>query len=162
MLQHTFRKGKNTMTTISGTWRINANGSQGLLTLASNDNASFQGSVTFDDIGGRTDRVVGDWNDVAGQITFIRFLSDTGATQTYMGVLGDNHPENLILAGSFTESDTSTISGWVAAPLQPAVTYLLSLDAFHCNQTRDTLTIDFPQIRGQDTDYAGLGIQFLS
>jgi hypothetical protein len=146
------------MTTISGTWRINANGSLGLLTLASNDNASFQGSVTFDDIGGRTDRVTGTWNDVAGQITFTRFLSDTGATQTYSGVLGDNHPENLILAGSFTESDTPTISGWVAAPLQPAVTYVLSLDEFHIKQTRDFFSI--PQ--ATDTDYAALNVQVLS
>lgn len=146
------------MTTISGTWRINANGSQGLLTLASTDNVSFQGSVNFDDIGGRTDQVTGNWNEVAGQITFTRLLGDTGAIQTYTGILGDNHLENLILAGSFTESDTPTISGWVAAPLQPAVTYDLSLDEFHIKQTRDFFSI--PQ--ATDTDYAALNVQVLS
>lgn len=68
------------MTDINGTWKINGNGSQGLLTLTSNDNVSFNGSVTFDDIGGRTDAVTGSWNEAAGQITFTRSLPG-GATQ---------------------------------------------------------------------------------
>ncbi len=85
-------------------WRINANGSLGTLTLQSNDNVSLQGSVTFDDTGGRVDQIEGGWDDAEGKITFTRFLPG-GAQQMYTGFLGNNHPEQLLLAGSFTESD---------------------------------------------------------
>ncbi len=87
-------------------WRINANGSLGILTLQlAQDKVSLIGSITFDDIGGRTDNIEAGWDDAAGKITFTRFLSDTGAQQVYTGFLGNNHPEQLLLAGSFTESD---------------------------------------------------------
>jgi len=86
-------------------WRINANGSLGTLTLQSNDNVSLRGSITFEDSGGQADQIEGGWDDAEGKITFTRFLGDTGATQTYTGFLGNNHPEQLLLAGSFTESD---------------------------------------------------------
>lgn len=145
------------MTDINGTWKINGNGSQGLLTLTSNDNVSFNGSVTFDDIGGRTDAVTGSWNEAAGQITFTRSLPG-GATQTFTGFLGNNNPDALILAGSFTESDVPanaprTNFGWNMAPLQPAATYLLSLDKFHITHTRSL---------HEDTDFAALTLQVLT
>lgn len=85
-------------------WRINANGSLGTLTLQSNDNVSLQGSITFDDMGGRVDQIEGGWDDREGKITFTRFLP-SGAQQVYTGFLGNNHLEQLLLAGSFTESD---------------------------------------------------------
>ncbi len=85
-------------------WRINANGSLGTLTLQSNDNVSLQGSITFDDTGGRVDQIEGGWDDREGKNTFTRFLPG-GAQQVYTGFLGSNHPEQLLLAGSFTESD---------------------------------------------------------
>lgn len=140
------------MTTISGTWRVNANGSQGLLTLTSNDNVSFSGSMALDDTGDRMDAVQGVWNDAERMISFTRSLPD-GTVQTYTGFLGDNHPENLILAGSL-----SGVAGWVAAPLQPAVTYILSLDKFHVYQTRDFFS--FPQ--ATDTDYVAFAAQMLT
>lgn len=114
----------NTTSHIS-TWEINANGSQGVLTLTSNDNLSLTGSITFPDAGGRTDTIQGGWNDAAGQISFTRFLPGS-ATQTFTGFLGDNHPSVLILAGSFTESDVPanaprTNFGWAAfSPFPPS------------------------------------------
>ncbi len=95
-------------------WRINANGSLGTLTLQSNDNVSLQGSITFDDTGGRVDQIEGGWDDVASKITLTRFLPG-GVTQTFIGFLGNNHPDQLILAGSITDSVNPGISsGWAA------------------------------------------------
>src|SRR5260370_32050740 len=146
------------MVTISATWRINGNGSQGLLTLASNDNVSLNGSIKFDDTGERTDAVEGVWDDAASKITLTRFLPG-GVTQTFTGFLGDNHAENLILAGSITDSVNPGISsGWVAAPLQPPATYVLSLGAFHGKQARYFFSI--PQATA--TAYAALNVQVLS
>lgn len=86
------------------TWRINANGSLGTLTLQSTDNLRLNGSVRFDG-DGREDQISGGWNDNAGQITFTRMLGNSTTTQTFIGFLGNNHPEQLLLAGTFTESD---------------------------------------------------------
>jgi hypothetical protein len=106
------------MTTISGLWRINGNGSQGTLVLSSDDNVHLSGTVAFDDTGGRGDAVSGTWDDAAGRIAFTRRLPG-GAVQNYVGFLGDNHPPRLILAGNFTESDIPPGSprsqfGWAA------------------------------------------------
>jgi hypothetical protein len=105
------------MTTINGLWRINANGSQGMLVLSSNDNTHLGGTVTFD-TDHRVDAVDGTWDDAAGRIAFTRHLPG-GAVQNYVGFLGNNHPARLILAGSFTESDIPPSSprsqfGWAA------------------------------------------------
>lgn len=153
------------MTAINGTWRIDANGSQGLLTFESPDNKSLQGQVIFDDTGGREDRIEGSWNDDAGQITFVRHLPGDSVTQNFTGAVGTNFPENLILAGSFTESDISSSTprsrfGWVAAPLRQAATYSIQLDKFHVNQTRDTVSL--PEFKGRDVIYAAFSVQILS
>lgn len=86
-------------------WRINANGSLGTLTLQSTDNVSLRGSITFEDAAGRVDQIEGGWDDVEGKITFTRLLGGSTIVQVYTGFLGNNHPEQLLLAGSFTESD---------------------------------------------------------
>jgi hypothetical protein len=85
-------------------WRVNANGSVGTLTLQSDDNARLQGSITFDD-GPGNDSIEGGWDDATGRIEFTRLLAGNVTTQTFVGFLGDNHPEQLLLAGTFTESD---------------------------------------------------------
>lgn len=137
------------MTTISGQWRINGNGSQGLLDLASPDNTNLTGTVTFDDTGGRTDPVNGHWDEAAGAIRLVRTLGN-GATQTYTGRLGNNDPTHLILAGGFAQSDHAGPRqqfGWAAAPVRPASTYALSLDSFTIRQTRSF---------HEDTDFVSL------
>jgi len=103
------------MTAITGRWQINANGSLGTLNFDSPDNIALHGSVTFPDTGGRTDTVTGIWSDPAGQLSMTRLLPG-GGVQNYLGFLGNNHPENLIVAGSFTQSDVvgvpRTHFGW--------------------------------------------------
>jgi hypothetical protein len=89
---------------IAGTWRINANGSLGTLILTSPDNRVLQGTITFPDTGNRTDKVKGIWDNTAGVINFNRFLPNN-VTQNYTGFLGDNHPENILLAGLFAQSN---------------------------------------------------------
>jgi len=82
-------------------------------------------TVSFTDVT-RQDAFEGTWNDSAGQITLIRHLPNN-ITQTYIGFLGDNHPEiALILAGSFTESDVPanaarTQFGWFAQYTGPII-----------------------------------------
>jgi hypothetical protein len=116
------------MTLIAGTagravWPINANGSQGALTVISSDNMTLSGSVTFDDAP-RDDPVDGTWDDAAGHIRFTRHLPG-GNSQAYSGFLGNNHPDRVMLAGSFTETDIPGTAarhefGWVAfAPGPP-------------------------------------------
>jgi hypothetical protein len=108
------------MTSISGTWQIDANGSRGTLTIGTVDNqGSFSGSMTFIDTP-RNDSIQGIWNDPAGQITFVRYLSGGTVTQNHTGYLGNNHADQfIILAGSFTQSDIPanaqrTNFGWFA------------------------------------------------
>ena len=110
----------STVTSISGTWQIDANGSQGTLTIGTVDNqGSFSGSLTFADTP-RNDSIQGTWNDPAGQITFVRYLTGGTVTQNYMGYLGNNHADQfIIVAGSFTQSDIPskarrTNFGWFA------------------------------------------------
>ena len=101
---------------IAGTWRINANGSLGTLTLTSPDNNALQGTITFPDTGNRVDQVKGTWNNAAGLITFTRSLPNN-ASQRYIGFLGDNHPENILLAGVFTQTGVNGARshfGWCA------------------------------------------------
>jgi hypothetical protein len=86
-------------------WRINANGSLGTLLLQkAPTTGALIGLIAFDDIGGREDHIEAGWDDAEGKITFTRFLPG-GAQQVFTGLLGNNHPEQLLLAGSFTESD---------------------------------------------------------
>jgi len=148
------------MTNISGNWRINANGSQGFLILESQDNVSFTGSIRLDETAERGDAIQGTWNDAGRTINFNRPLPD-GSTQFYTGFLGDNHAENLILAGTITDTvNPGTFAGWVASPLQESATYVLSIDNLHCNQTRDTISL--PEFTGRDTDYGALVTQVLT
>jgi hypothetical protein len=116
------------MTLIAGiagqaVWPINANGSQGRLTLISGDNVTLSGSVTFEDTP-RDDPIDGTWDDAAGHIRFTRHLPG-GNSQAYGGFLGNNHPDRVMLAGSFTEADIPAGAarhefGWVAfAPAPP-------------------------------------------
>jgi serine/threonine protein kinase len=112
--------GNHNMTSISGAWQIDANGSQGTLTIGTVDNqGSFSGSITFIDAT-RNDSIQGTWNDSAGQITFVRYLAGGTVTQNFTGYLGNNHPEQfIILGGSFTQSNVAanaqrTNFGWFA------------------------------------------------
>lgn len=89
---------------VAGTWRINANGSLGTLTLTSPNNRVLQGTITFPDTGNRVDKVKGFWDNTAGVINFTRFLPNN-VTQNYTGFLGDNHPANILLAGLFSQSN---------------------------------------------------------
>ncbi len=142
------------MVMMQGTWRINANGEQGLLVLQSTNNVSFNGTIKLDDTGGRTDPVDGRWDEPKRTITFNRHLPD-GNTQIFTGLLGDNHPENTVLAGRL-----GTCCGWVMSPLKQGATYLISLDSFHCRQTRDTISL--PEFTGRDVVYAALVTQTFS
>jgi hypothetical protein len=110
------------MTSIAGPtgraeWRINANGSPGILNVISSDNIAIEGTLAFDDTAGRIDRIIGTWNDSAGEIAFTRILPN-GITQTYTGFLGGNYPDRPLLAGSFTQSDVLNVPrsqfGWFA------------------------------------------------
>lgn len=106
------------MTDIIGIWQFNANGSTGKLTISYVDNqGNLTVQVSFDGLD-RMDTWEGSWDDVAGQITLIRHLPGN-VIQHHIGFLGNNDPSNLILAGSFTESDipsnaARTQFGWFA------------------------------------------------
>jgi len=103
------------MTDIRGTWQLNANGSEGTLTIdAVNAQGTVLGSMTFPDAP-RIDAVNGTWDDRTGTITFERAIPDN-PPQDYVGFLGDNHPDQeIILAGSFTQAGASRPKiGWFA------------------------------------------------
>jgi hypothetical protein len=106
------------VTEIGGLWRLNVNGSQGVMGLVSRDNVNCAGTMSFDDTGLRQDPVDGSWDDQAGRLELVRHLPG-GASQSFVGFLGDNQPPRLIIAGSFTESDVPEGSarsrfGWCA------------------------------------------------
>ncbi len=114
------------MTDITGLWQVNANGSAGTMNITSvNGQGNVAGMITFVDF--PTPDVIESvmWDDVAGQIVFVRDLDGSGQTQTYTGFLGDNHADQvLVLAGFFTESDIApdaprTKFAWFAQQTQP-------------------------------------------
>ena len=96
-------------------WTINANGSLGTLELISGDNRILTGFITFPDTGGRIDTISGGWDDAGRKISFTRTLPGN-AVQVFEGLLGDNRPGQLILAGSL-----DTCCGWVAFSPIPIV-----------------------------------------
>jgi hypothetical protein len=95
-----------------GPWQVDANGSEGQLTLEHVDSItgqSLSGQMALSDqAGSPPDNIQGSWDDVAKVIVFTRSNPDptVTVTQTFTGFLGDNHADRfVILAGSFTESD---------------------------------------------------------
>ncbi len=92
---------------LMGTWRVDANGSDGQLTIAHVDSItgeSLKGTVKFTDQAAGDD-IEGSWDDTAKIIKF-RLGPHNPVFQDYTGFLGDNHADQfVILAGSFTESD---------------------------------------------------------
>jgi hypothetical protein len=103
------------MTSLFGVWEFNGNGSPGSMSIFSQDaQGNLEVKVSFQDVN-RTDPWTGVWNEAARQITLTRQLPNN-VTQTYIGYLGNNHPEiALIFGGSFTESDAGNLQfGWYA------------------------------------------------
>ena len=105
-------------------WAFNANGSTGTLSILKKDAAgNLEVFVEFDGLD-RQDAWKGQWDAPSEQIILRRFLPG-GAVQEHVGYAGTNDPNNLILAGYFTESDVPSGSprqrfGWFAnnpAPL---------------------------------------------
>lgn len=90
-----------------GQWRIDANGSEGQLTIDHVDSItgqSLKGTVKFTDQEAGDD-IEGSWDDTAKIIKF-RLGPHNPVFQDYTGFLGDNHADQfVILAGSFTQSD---------------------------------------------------------
>ena len=111
-------------TSLYGIWHFNGNGSTGTLWISNENQGILEVSVTFDGLD-RNDAWEGTWNDSAGRITLTRHLPGN-VTQQHVGFLGDNDPANLILAGSFTESDIPsdalrTQFGWFAQYSGPII-----------------------------------------
>jgi hypothetical protein len=107
------------MTFILGLWSFDGNGSTGKLRITSIDpnTGTLEVSVQFDELA-RIDPWTGSWDDVSKHIVLTRTLP-SGAVQNHDGYLGDNNPNKLILAGSFTESDIPSTAprtrfGWFA------------------------------------------------
>jgi hypothetical protein len=101
-------------------WAFDANGSTGVLRILGEDATGNleEVSVKFDGLD-RIDTWEGQWDAASQQITLRRSLPG-GAVQEHVGYAGDNDPNNLILAGYFTESDVPSNSprqrfGWFAA-----------------------------------------------
>jgi hypothetical protein len=107
-----------------GTWDINGNGYDGVLSIQQVDaQGNLGGSTVFGD------RVDGFWDDRSKRITFIRVIdsSNPSRNQVYTGYLMDNQPNNqtdgkMALAGSF-EAFKGTggiaprpVYGWFAKP----------------------------------------------
>ena len=101
-----------------GTWQFNANGSDGQLIIDHVDSVtgnSLLGTVQLTDQSA-PDAIEGSWDDTAKVITFgvttFGRDSDKQVFQSYTGFLGDDHADQfVILAGSFTQSDTQPGSG---------------------------------------------------
>jgi len=86
-----------------GTWQVDANGSDGQLTIDTVDSVTGQGlSGSMVLAGESPDQIVGSWDDTAAIITFRRGPGNP-VFQDYTGFLGNNNA--IILAGEFTESD---------------------------------------------------------
>ncbi|MGK4583493.1 hypothetical protein [Kitasatospora sp. HPMI-4] len=100
-------------TDIHGDWNLNANGSPGIISIFQDGATIREVFVKFDD--SPSGAWEGSWDDVAGQLTLKRSLSN-GITQNYVGYIGNNHPDHVIIAGSFTQSDATgprNHFGWV-------------------------------------------------
>jgi len=103
---------------LTGVWSFNANASKGSMSIFSIDpQGKLMVNVTFEGLN-RMDHWAGVWNNTDKSITLTRSLPNN-VTQNYVGYLGDNPPEHIILAGSFTESDIApnaarTKFGWFA------------------------------------------------
>ena len=114
-------------------WQVNANGfvsaqpsGNGNMNLTFADDPTIDDSFTFTgtlELAGDASNLMGSWDGVAKVITFTRDIGG-GTTQTYTGFLGDHDPGNLMLGGSFTESDIPGGSpraqfGWCAQEVTP-------------------------------------------
>ena len=111
-----YEQGKEIMLRyLTGNWEFNGNGSPGYMSIFNQDaQGNLRVEVSFKDVD-RTDQWTGVWNEAARQITLTRRLPNN-VLQTYIGYLGDNHPEiALIFGGSFTETDAGNLQfGWFA------------------------------------------------
>lgn len=86
-----------------GTWQVDANGSDGQLTIDRVDSVTGQGlHGSMAVAGGSPDTIDGSWDDAAKIIQFTLGRGNP-VTQDYTGFLGNNSA--IILAGWFTESD---------------------------------------------------------
>src|SRR2546423_3836098 len=100
-----------------GTWQVDANGSDGQLTIDAVDSVTGQGLSGSMLLAGETpDSIVGSWDDAAAIITFRRGPGNP-VFQDYTGFLGNNNA--IILAGWFTENDVPSGAprsrfGWYA------------------------------------------------